>query len=102
MCVYGALAMLWYLPPWLPLAITSAWLVSLHRPILRLGLGTSPLGSRWSPSPRLVGPSVRTLSTVVVSPVDRSHTLAVRSSLPVASCRPSGLKSMLLTHPVWP
>ena len=50
----------------------------------------------------LVVQSVRTLSTVFVSPVDRSHTLAVKSQLPVASCRPSGLKATLLTLSVWP
>ena len=53
-------------------------------------------------SPLLVGQSVHTSSTLVVSPVDRSHTLAVLSTLPVASCRPSGLKATLMTPPVWP
>ena len=43
--------------------------------------------------PLLVSQSERTSSTMVVLPVDRSHTLAVASSLAVASCRPSGLKS---------
>ena len=55
-----------------------------------------------SPSPLLLGQSVRTLNTVVVSPVDRSHTLAVVSQLPVANCRPSGLKATVLTPMVWP
>ena len=48
-----------------------------------------------APSPLLVGQSVHTSSTVFVSPVDRSHTRAVVSPLPVASCRPSGLKATL-------
>ena len=54
-----------------------------------------PPGIQVEPLPLLVGQSVRTLSTVVVSPVDRSHTLAVLSPLPVARCRLSGLKAML-------
>ena len=58
----------------------------------------------WDPggAPPPDGLSVHTLSTAMVSPVDRSHTLAVESSLPVASCRPSGLKATLITSPVWP
>ena len=35
-------------------------------------------------------------------PLPRSHTLAVLSSPPVASCRPSGLKATLLTPLVCP
>ena len=31
-------------------------------------------------------------------PLPSSHTLAVLSMLPVASCRPSGLKATLLTQ----
>ena len=58
--------------------------------------------SRWCPSPLLVDQRVHTLSNVIVSPVDRSHILAILSSLPVASCRPSGLKATLHTLAVWP
>ena len=50
----------------------------------------------------LVVQSVRTLSTMVVSPVDKSHTLAILSPLPVASCPLSGLKATLLTLLVRP
>ena len=42
------------------------------------------------------------MSVMVFCPLPRSHNLAVSSRLQVASCRPSGLKAMLLTLLVWP
>ena len=43
-----------------------------------------------------------TLYVEISDPLPRSHTLAVLSSPPVASCRPLGLKAMLLTPLVCP
>ena len=43
-----------------------------------------------------------TWSVAVLSPLPRSHSLAVLSALPVASCRPSGLKATPVTVSVCP